>query len=149
HADEAGHDTPRVWDPITGLMKMVETNRNIFCSGHSFLADGRLLVTGGHTADTVGISDTVLFDPFALTWTRGPDMNAGRWYPTNTTLANGDVLVVQGTVDKSTTDDLPQIYHPETNTLRDLTSARSTQWKWYPHMFVGPDGRVFSAGPQA
>src|SRR5262249_26567443 len=65
------------------------------------------------------------------------------------TLANGDVLVVQGTVDKSTTDDLPQIYHPETNTLRDLTSARSTQWKWYPHMFVGPDGRVFSAGPQA
>ena len=26
-------------------------------------------------------------------------MNAGRWYPTVTTLANGDMLVVSGNVD--------------------------------------------------
>jgi len=150
HADEHNHDSPHIWDPVTGSMTSVPTNRNIFCSGHSFLPDGRLLIAGGHISDGVGIADTVLFDPFALTWTRGPDMNAGRWYPTNTTLPNGDVLIVQGTsIDARTPDDLPQIYNPETNTLRDLSSARIAQWKWYPLMFVAPNGRVFDAGPLA
>src|SRR2546427_5185412 len=150
HADEPGMDTPRIWDPDTGSFTLVSYTRNVFCSGHSFLADGRLFVTGGHIDYGVGIADTALFDPFALTWTRGPDMNAGRWYPTATTLPNGDVLVVEGTSDAQTPDDLPQVYNPETNTLRDLTSARNAQqWKWYNFMFVAPNGRVFSAGPMA
>jgi hypothetical protein len=142
-----GQDTPRIWDPDTGAITFVDVLKNIFCSGHSFLSDGRLFITGGHVSDTVGIPDTALFDPFALTWTPGPDMNAGRWYPTNTTLPNGDVLVAQGTIDAQTTNDLPQVYNPETNTLRDLTSARLSLWKFYPFMFVAPDGRVFNAGP--
>ncbi|PYV12685.1 MAG: kelch domain-containing protein, partial [Acidobacteria bacterium] len=149
HADEPGMDTPRIWDPDTGSFTLVSYTRNVFCSGHSFLADGRLFVTGGHIDYGVGIADTALFDPFALTWTRGPDMNAGRWYPTNTTLSNGEVLVVQGTIDQVTTDDLPQVYNPATNTIRDLTSARLALWKFYPFMFVAPNGKVFEAGPSA
>jgi hypothetical protein len=147
NTDQPGKDAPRIWDPDTGSLTLLNVLRNIFCSGHSFLADGRLLITGGHVSDTVGIPDTVLFDPFALTWTRGPDMNAGRWYPTNTTLPNGDVLVVEGSIDEQTSNDLPQVYNPETNTLRDLTSAKSTLWKWYPFMFVAPNGHIFAAGP--
>jgi len=146
-ADTHGHDTPRIWDPATGVFTFVDTLKNIFCSGHSFLADGRLWVTGGHVTDAVGIPDTVLFDPFALTWTPGPSMNAGRWYPTNTTLPSGDVLVVKGSIDGQTANDLPQVYNPDTNTLRNLTTAVTNQWKWYNFDFVAPDGRIFSAGP--
>jgi hypothetical protein len=98
HTDEPGKDTPRILDPATGAITLVDIPENVFCSGHSFLADGRLFVAGGHVIDTVGIVDTFLFDPFAFTWTRGPDMNAGRWYPTNTTLPNGEVLIAQGTI---------------------------------------------------
>src|SRR5437588_12224409 len=50
--------TPIVWDPNTGkstaapqpkLADSVGGNKvNLFCSGHSFLGDGRLLVAGRH-----------------------------------------------------------------------------------------------------
>ena len=37
-----------VWNPATGGSTNVSLswNRDIFCSGHSFLADGRLFMTG-------------------------------------------------------------------------------------------------------
>jgi hypothetical protein len=50
---------------------------------------------------------------------------------------------------EGTANDLPQVYNPETNTIRDLSAARIALWKWYPFMFVAPNGRVFNAGPLA
>src|SRR5437667_7664339 len=41
HADEHVHDSPHIWDPATGAMTMVDVLSNIFCSVHTFLADGR------------------------------------------------------------------------------------------------------------
>ena len=94
---------PRRWDPVTNTLSALPgaAGYNIFCAGHSYLADGRLLVTGGHVECHVGLNDASLFDPFTATWTRLPDMNAGRWYPTNTTLANGDVMVLSGEINGS------------------------------------------------
>ena len=37
-------------------------------------------------------------------------MKAGRWYPTDTTLANGDMLVVSGATDQDTLNPLPQVW---------------------------------------
>src|SRR2546422_9685836 len=88
-----------LWDPTTDTLTSLGTSSyNIFCSGHSFLADGRLLVTGGHIADAVGLPNASIYDPADDSWTALPNMNAGRWYPTNTTLANGDVLVSSGSI---------------------------------------------------
>jgi len=57
------------------------------------------------------------YNPVTNTWTRLPDMNAGRWYPTTTTLANGDVLVVAGMVDTTVgTNLLPQVWQTASNT---------------------------------
>ena len=62
------------------------------------------------------------------TWTALPDMNAGRWYPTATVLANGDVLVVSGSIDNTFgINTLPQVYQVGSGTWRDLTS-RSSAW---------------------
>ena len=38
-------------------------------------------------------------------------MNAGRWYPTATVLANGDVLVVSGSIDTTSgINTVPQVF---------------------------------------
>ena len=74
-------------------------------------------------------------------------MNAGRWYPTSTTLANGDVLVTSGSMDTNYTNNtLPQVYQVATNTWRNLSTAQ-LNLPLYPFMFVAPNGRVFNAGP--
>ena len=141
-------DNARLWDPTTNAFTTLpQSGVNIFCTGHSFLPDGRLLVTGGHIDNFVGLRDTLAFDPFDNTWSRLPDMNAGRWYPTNTTLANGDVLVVSGQVDLSTgMNVLPQVYQMASGTWRDLTSAQLAL-PFYPFMYVAPNNKIFMAGP--
>lgn len=138
----------RTWDPATGQTStLASTGYDLFCAGHSFLADGRLFLTGGHIANFVGLPNAGTYDAATNTWTRLPDMNAGRWYPTNTTLANGDVLVVSGQIDTTIgVDALPQVFSPGTRTWRNLTGAQLTL-DLYPRMHLVPNGRVFNSGP--
>jgi hypothetical protein len=95
-----------------------------------------------------------IYDPVANSWTAVPDMNQGRWYPTNTTLANGDVLVLAGTRNGyGDINPLPQVWQPATNTWRNLTTATFTgglfDWPdYYPYAYAAPNGKVFMAGPQ-
>lgn len=141
-------DDPRLWDPATGVItSAAQAGYDIFCTGHSFLSDGRLLVTGGHIANNVGEPKASIYDPVANSWTRLPDMNAGRWYPSNTTLSNGDVLVVSG--DEDTTvgvNPLPQVWQTASNSWRDLTNAQLSL-HLYPAMYLAPNGKVFMAMP--
>ena len=46
---------------------------NLFCSGHTFLEDGRLLVTGGHIFDSQGLNTSTFYDPIADKWSRRAD----------------------------------------------------------------------------
>jgi len=83
----AAGDVPYLWDPASGtIVPSALPGYNIFCSGQAFLPDGRLFVAGGHIANDVGLPHASIYNPFSDTWTRLPDMNAGRWYPTVTTL---------------------------------------------------------------
>ena len=146
----SGND-PRSWDPANeSVSSLRKPGYDIFCSGHSFLADGRLFVAGGHIETFVGLSRAAIYNPFTNAWTNLPNMNAGRWYPTTTVLANGDVLVVSGTIDLSTIgqNTLPQVFQIATGTWRSLTSAQLAQDN-YPWMLLAPNGRVFDAGPTA
>ena len=78
-------DDARLWDPAGGAVSLAAlAPYNIFCAGHSTLPDGRLLVTGGHIANSVGLPNAWICDPFTNKWTRVPDMNAGRWYQPRT-----------------------------------------------------------------
>src|SRR5262249_20747943 len=97
-----GEDPRRIWDPAADTVAATipaGPGYNIFCVGHAFLGDGRLLVVGGHIQNGWGLPNASIYDPGADTWTRLPDMNAGRWYPTATALPNGDALVVSGSMD--------------------------------------------------
>ena len=78
----------------------VDTGFNVFCSGLAHLVDGRLFLAGGNKDQQLnGIVQTHLFDPATNTWSLGPNMAAGRWYPTVTPLRNGEMLITSGRVD--------------------------------------------------
>jgi hypothetical protein len=141
-------DHSQVWDPAANTVtSTTASGANIFCSSHSFLPDGRLLVLGGHVSNWVGLPSASIYSPFNHTWIRLPDMNNGRWYPTSTTLPNGDVLVVSGWVNTSQGVNVePQVWQTVAGSWRDLTSAHLAL-PFYPFMFVAPNGKVFCAGP--
>ncbi len=154
---EQGPNSQQLFDPATGTLTPKPYGRNLFCSGFSQLADGRLFIAGGHVAVNNGLRDSTIWDPATNTATRVVDLTASRWYPTVTTLPNGRALVFSG--DNIQSDDtppgnplsfksstLPEVYDPVTNTYQSLTGAR-VDTPLYPFMFVLPDGRVFDAGP--
>src|SRR4029079_397969 len=82
--------TPEVWDPATGKFTSVPSPARLFCAGHALLADGRVLVAGGHISDNHGLPNITYFSG-TNTWTSGTPMSRGRWYPTTTVMGNGDV----------------------------------------------------------
>src|SRR5438552_10578136 len=141
-------DKCRLWDPATNAVtSAANVGANIFCGGQAFLSDGRLLVAGGHIDDYVGIPNAYIYNSTANTWARLPDMNNGRWYPTVTTLPNGDLLVTSGWIDTTQGDNAePQVWQTATNSWRNLSGAHLIL-PFYPFMHVAPNGKVFVAGP--
>lgn len=137
-----------VWDPVADTQTAVfNDHTNLFCSGHAFLGDGRLLVTGGHhDANGAGEPHTNVFDYRTNTWTPSADMAEARWYPSSTTLASGDVLTTSGTAVTGQFDDLAEVWQQQSGTWRPLSSAL-LELPYYPWTFQVPDGRVFAAGP--
>lgn len=159
---------PRDYD---GMLRVANSTTNLFCSGHSFLPDGRLFVSGGHESvqyDAAGEAHTNIFDYRTNCWTRGPDMNNGRWYPFNLALGTGELLVMSGSYWSNKPDDydpydpdaqLPANYQPtiQTNVIpqvyafgqgqnfRDLDAAPNHVLTVYPYLHLTHDGKVFQA----
>jgi WD40 repeat protein len=141
-----GHDgAPQLWDPATGNFTPVPSPSLLFCAGHDFLPDGRLLVAGGAISNGLGLPNTNIFDVGSGSWQVGPPMAKGRWYPTNTTLPDGEVLTVAGEDESGAIVAIPEVWNG--TSWRQLTTA-SLELFNYPRMFVAPDGRVFQAGAE-
>ena len=91
-----------VWDLNDDSLTLVPFSEddNLFCAGHSTLADGSAFVVGGHIRNHTGLPVAYRFGPDGedgeWTWQKLPDMEYPRWYPTCTTLADGRVLVTSG-----------------------------------------------------
>src|SRR4051812_4659354 len=115
----------------------------LFCSGHTFLGDGRLLVSGGHLDDLRGLRDVNIFDPVTESWTRAESMSFARWYPTTTILGDGSVLSLAGTDEHAMDVETPEIWVG--NGWRSLGGAKSLV-PYYPRTFLAPNGLVFYAG---
>jgi galactose oxidase len=137
---------PQIWDPATGAFSEVPSTSMVFCSGHTFLPDGRLLVSGGHLDDQRGLPDANIFDGSAETWQRLAEMSYARWYPTTTTLADGEVLVLAGTDASAEEVETPEVW---TGTAWRSLSGAERALPYYPRTFVAPNGLVFYAGELA
>jgi hypothetical protein len=143
---------PFTWNPEDGQFTEVINNTctdpaicELWCAGHTFLADGRLLVAGGHDeafGQNFGIDQASIFD--GSSWSATGSMAYKRWYPTLVTLENGDVVALAGTEVPGVNVLWPERYNGSTWTT--LTSAR---WNipMYPRAFLEPkNGRIFYAG---
>jgi chitodextrinase len=131
-----------VWDPNSGGQTDVRLNLgyNIFCSGFAHLMDGSLFIAGGNKDQQLnGIVNTTKFNPDTNQWSGGPNMAAGRWYPTVTALNNGEQLITSGG------PSIPEVRQND-GTLRSLSTASLGQ-PLYPWFDVAPNGRAFYSGP--
>ncbi len=136
------HTRATVWDPATGTQTPVNvtTGYNVFCSGLAHLMDGSVFLAGGNkNAQLEGIVQTHIFNPHTNTWSLGPNMAAGRWYPSVTPLRNGEMLITEGG------PDMPEVRKTDGG-LRPLNTA-SLNLPLYPWIDVAPDGRAFYSGP--
>lgn len=135
------HTRATVWDPASGSQTPVDLSGfNVFCSGLAHLVDGTVFLAGGNkNAQLEGIVQTHFFDADTNGWSRGPDMAAGRWYPSVTPLANGESLITSGG------PEMPEVLETD-RSLRALDAA-SLPLPLYPWIDVAPDGRAFYSGP--
>ncbi len=142
-----GHNREsRAWDRGIGktrakiLHGVARPGFNLFCGGHTFLADGLLFAVGVHILDSVGEKRAAIYDPEANTLTEAAPTNKGRWYPTLITLADGGVLVISG----SFTGGAGGV-----NTNQQVwkdgfwrSSGDHLTIPLYPRMHLAPDGRM-------
>jgi hypothetical protein len=171
-ADPADVDNTRIYDVAAKTISpSTSPTTDVFCSGHAFLGDGRLLIGGGtesweggggpggghvHGLGQFGGHQACwVYNYLRNEWERVADMNfdsahgktgGGRWYPTLVTLANGDVVAFSGHPSRRSTqwhnNNIPEIYHQATR-----------QWTWikptasnitfYPRIHLIKGGSLF------
>lgn len=144
--------TPYLWDPKTRELTPTPqpkradgTKVNLFCSGHAFLPDGRLLVVGGHVTDGDGLDQACAYDYRTNTWAALPVMHESLWYPTATALSDGTVLVSSGSYKDNGTvtfNDVPQIWDGRQWT----PTARFTGLPPYSRIHIAASGQMFASG---
>lgn len=160
-------------DPVTGATKQVtppinpDTGEpaNIFCAGTSTLPDGRVLVAGGDVGDpraapNRGLNTIYVFDPITESWTIGPRMNQGRWYPSQLQLPDGRTVIIAG-LPETTDPDGPkfanteiEIYSPDGSLQRlqnfriDGEPGNPQLIGQYPHTWWMASGHALIAGPR-
>jgi WD40 repeat protein len=158
--------TPRpaeLWDPETNECELIEQDLagDVFCVGHAFLPDGRLLIAGG-TADYdkprhifkwnfsfppfSGLDHTYIFDPMTKRWTRGDNLAHARWYPTLVMLGDGRVIAVAGLTRRFPWAALRKIEIYSPGTGWQVLKGADRWMPLYPRLHLLPDGRIFYSG---
>jgi hypothetical protein len=166
---KGGASDAYVWNTVTNQhLAVPNSTTNLFCSGHTFLPDGNLFVTGGHRSahfDAAGEAHTNIFNFNTNTWTAGPVMNNGRWYPYNVTINTGEPVIMAGSYwsneppppfnpydpnapeppnPSRPTNLIPQSYTPGLGGgLKDLAAPATISQ--YPFLHLLTNGKVFQA----
>jgi len=144
-----------IWNPATGEIRMpTPPTDNLYCCGHSFLSDGKLLAVGGggENGQSPNPNFGWKFDPTngpAGTWEPTRDsssartyMSHGRWYPTLVTLGYepGRVLIASGHPSQM------EIYDETSGTFSLVTTPADRNFSpLYPGLHMLPGGEIFHA----
>lgn len=155
---QSGLEIYDIWDaqkgtgPESHLTLPNTTGADIFCNGQILFPAGEsvLLIGGDRTVNGVRNWSSAKVSAFNystndLTST-GRDMSRPRWYPTVTTLSNGDVLVLGGRLDPEHFAPTPEVYRAKTgwSVLQGATSDEAFGFKnWdYPRAWQTSRGNL-------
>jgi hypothetical protein len=152
-----GPTIAKIYNPTTQAVVDASPTFDVdfYCGGMTFLADGTLFDTGGQDENGVargGVQNTEFFNPTTSTWTQGPDMTYGRWYPTNVLMPDGTVLILSGFDSTGITNVHPmELYDPTTDTISVLPVSANTPQNTdtYPRMHILPSGLIFNSGQRS
>ena len=146
----------RIWNPATKLMTapVIPLPEDLFCSGHTFLPDGRLLIIGGDShAHPPGVvhaaqqnNHCYFFtpdpgNPDTGSFSRTGDMAHFRWYPTALRLADGRVLAFSGS---SPLAEEVEVFDG-VGTWNAISGANRAFGELYPGMHLLPSGEIFNS----
>lgn len=171
----AGTNFPFVGNVNIGVTPDDAANNDgaLFCAHLINMHDGRVLAAGGTDyytelglVELEGLKSTRIFDPKTNDWTQADPMSWGRWYPTMTTLVNGNIFVASGVrkLIKPVYLDRPQDSgRNETHTEIFQSACNEGRGKWtdngasgqkslplFPRLHLLPNNNVYyAAGGQA
>ena len=141
-----------VWDPTAAPVVLPPSATKLtdilYCSGHSFLSDGKLLAVGGG-GSSPGVDTSMhawKFNPDTQEWSRtAGNMSFQRWYPTAVTLGDepGRVLVVAGDTGNGPAPQM-EVYSETTDKFEKVTvTGRNLLFApTYPGMHLLPAGEI-------
>ena len=135
-----------IWDPQAGTISTQTIAWDMFCNGMAMLPDGRPFVVGGtEQYDPFhGTRRSSAYDPATGTFSDLPNMQHGRWYPTVTTLGNGDVMTFSGLGDTGDTNRAVEIYSQTSGWGQEYVADWTPPL--YPRLHLLPSGKVFYSG---
>lgn len=142
-----------VYDPVgrtfTQLPQSSVVTWDMFCNGAAALPGGQILFAGGTAQYDPfhGAPNAAIFDPVAGAFTNvAINMANGRWYPTLTSLANGQIAAFSGLDSTGVKTAFVEIYNPATSGWSPPIKGTYNP-SLYPRMHVLPSGKVFNSGP--
>ena len=142
----AGSFRSIVWDTATNERREVVTPKDLFCSGHTLLPDGRALVVGGTAqyGNFQGTKTMYAFNFDTETYERLPDMAVGRWYPSVINGPDGHSLIVSGLDETGHVTTTTEVFDYNTNLTSVVPAPR--EFPLYPHIFLTSSGKYFYDG---
>ncbi|MES2664254.1 MAG: galactose oxidase-like domain-containing protein [Pseudomonadota bacterium] len=149
-----------LWTPALGTDQNAHYTLNntlqvdSFCSAPLIIPEsGNVLMPGGDArvgeGYNRGIVDAPIFDTINKNLSQAAPMQSSRWYPTATTLINGEILLTGGINAAGLPSITPEVYSPTQNKWRSLFNISTNEMNWfYPRQWVAPNGLVFGMSDQ-
>jgi WD40 repeat protein len=139
-------DTAELYDPSTKTFFAISSRMSAVRSGHSatLLKNGKVLIAGGWSNNTIFTDSADLYDPSTNTFTPTGHLNIGRTEHGNLLLPDGRVILAGGfgeTLDGSVS---MEIYDPSQGTFQrtiDMRYRRNSTM-----LFLRPDGTILILG---
>jgi hypothetical protein len=123
-----------IWNPDGSFGSTDTLGEDLFCCGMNMLANGNVLLAGGTLDyDSQTLNGKWHGGKFAyeVNWSSGSvgnrtEMAHGRWYPTQITLPDGKVFVVQGFDEYGLNSRLVEFYDPNTRSWQIKLDPQGT-----------------------
>jgi hypothetical protein len=147
---EAGTFKSYLWEPSSGALKPLTTPTDMFCAGHMLMSNGEAIAAGGTTrykTDKLpwqGSRALYTFDFNTEKFTKQPNMDDGRWYPSVINTRGGYALIVGGFDAKGKNSESSEVWNPYDNKYDPQPGNR--EFPLYPHIFLTSNAKYFFTG---